>query len=399
MSDAVDVATRPTEPEPANEPADAPARRVTDRVVHVARRSGQTWLRPFALFAASRVVVLLAEAVAALLNPTKSFFQVAATWDSGYYVQIAMHGYPKTVPTSSGPPAQLVTAFFPGFSILIRIGKDLTGLSWFKVAFILAYGFSLLAAILLWYFVRELRDAQVADRAVALFCFFPGAFVLSMTYSEPMFIAVSIACLWALTRRQWVLAGVLAAVATFTRSNGLADCVACAFASGVAIYQRREWRSLIAPALSPLGVIVFFGYLWRHTGDARVWFKVQKYGWDQHFDPLVFPYAVKKFFQHPTQNVELIVTMASCAFLLGLLFFVPRSRLPWTLYVYGAVVIGMTMYTYLLPRPRFVLTAFPFLVAPVERLKPFTFQVLMVVMAGGLAILTAVTLSGIYVGP
>ena len=357
------------------------------------------WLRPLGFFAASRLVVIVAQAVAALLNPQMSFFSVSTAWDSGYYISIAQHGYPTTVPQAHGVQAELVTAFFPGYSIVVRGVKDVTGLSWFAAGFVTTYACSLLAVILLWYFVRELRSSQVADRAVAMFCFFPGAYVLSLTYSESMFILLAIGCLWALVRHQWVLAGIVAALATFTRSNGLALCVACAFAAGVAIHQRREWRSLIAPILSPLGVIVFFAYLWRHTGDARVWFKVQKYGWDQHFDPLVFPYAVKKFLLHPTANVELIVIMSSCAFLLWLLWFVPRSRLPWVLYVYGAVVIGMTMYTYLLPRPRFVLTAFPFLVAPVERLRPFTFQVLLMVMAGLLAVLTAVTMSSIYVGP
>ena len=167
----------------------------------------------------------------------------------------------------------------------------------------MSIGFAVAASVLLWFFVRELRGAAVADRAVALFCFFPGSFVLSMTYSESMFIALAIGCLWALVRRQWLLAGVIAAVATATRSNGLALCAACAFAAGVAIYERREWRSLIAPVLSPVGMLTFFAYLWHHTGDPRAWFKVQRYGWDEAFDPLVFPHTIREFFHHPTRDV------------------------------------------------------------------------------------------------
>src|SRR5258706_16004615 len=104
----------------------------------------------------------MSQAVAALLNPERSFFTVSTAWDSGYYIITAQRGYPTTVPHVHGTSAELVTAFFPGFPILVRIVKDVTGLSWFQAGFVACYGCSLLAVILLWFFVRQLRGRQVA---------------------------------------------------------------------------------------------------------------------------------------------------------------------------------------------------------------------------------------------
>ena len=400
MSDTAAVVMPAGVDEDAGPPPGAPRLTAAARARDLAARSGRTWVHPFALFAASRVVVIVSTAVAALLDPTRSFLQIANAWDSEFYLDIARTGYPTTVPNAPGDNAKLVTAFFPGYSIVLKAVHEVTGWTWRYSGFTVSYVFGLTAAILLWFLVRDLRGAVVADRGVALFCFFPGSFVLSMTYSESMFIALAVGCLWALTRRQWLIAGLLAAAATGTRSNGLALCAACAFSSGMAIYQRREWRSLIAPVLSPVGMLAFFAYLWRHTGDARVWFKVQKYGWQQNFDPGIFPHTVRLFFHHMTRDVNVLVIMISSAFLLWLLCFVARSRLPATLYVYAGVVVGMTLYAYNLePKPRFVLTAFPFLLAPVERMRPITFQILLWMMAGGLAVLTALSLGGIYVTP
>src|SRR5438128_829027 len=83
-----------------------------------------------------------------------------------------------------------------------------------------------------------------AGRPVALFCFFPGAMVLSLAYSEALMLALAIGCLLALLKERWVTAGVLGAFATATRPNAVALVAACAWAAGTAIWRRRQWRAL-----------------------------------------------------------------------------------------------------------------------------------------------------------
>src|SRR5207244_3212191 len=115
----------------------------------------------------------------------------------------------------------------------------------------------LVAVLLLWKLIASLVDRQAADRGVALFCFFPGAIAFSLPYSEPLMLALGIGCLTALLRRQWVLAGILAGLATATRPNALALILPCTWAAGEAIRSRRQWRALIAPAFAPLGTVLF----------------------------------------------------------------------------------------------------------------------------------------------
>src|SRR5207244_1786643 len=137
----------------------------------------------------------------------------------------------------------------------------------------------LTACLLLWRLVHHLSGPASADRAVALFCFFPGAMILSLPYSEGLMLALAIGCLHALLRRRWVTAGVLAALATATRPNAMALVAACAWAAAVAVWRRREWRALAAPALAPLGLVAFFAYLARHTGDAGAYWRTQRQAW------------------------------------------------------------------------------------------------------------------------
>ena len=54
-------------------------------------------------------------------------------------------------------------------------------------------------------------------------------------------------------------------------------------AAAQAIWPRREWRALIAPALTPLGMLAFFGYLGRGYHNYAFWFRVEQDGWKEHF--------------------------------------------------------------------------------------------------------------------
>ena len=108
--------------------------------------------------------------------------------------------------------------------------------------------------------LRLTDDAEVAARAMMMFAVFPGSFVLSFAYSEAALIALCAACLLLLLLdERWVLAGLVGALATATRPNGVAIVVACAVASFIAIRQRRDWTSLAAPLLSPIGFVAVPG--------------------------------------------------------------------------------------------------------------------------------------------
>jgi hypothetical protein len=249
--------------------------------------------------------------------------------------------------------------------------------------------------------IARLADRGAADRAALLVAVFPGSFVLSMAYAEALMLALVTACLLALEERRWLLAGVAAALATATRPNALALVPACLWAAGVAIRHRREWRALLAPALAPLGMLAFHGFLWARTGRLDAWNLIQRNGWDERVDL-------------GARNVERLAALARWndpdpgTVLLGFGLAVAlvgawalwRWRPPGALVVYAAAVLGLALIARTLgPRPRFVFTALPLVWALAVWLRGERFRLAVVLSTAGLATLSAMYIVGSVAKP
>ena len=91
-------------------------------------------------------------------------------------------------------------AYFPAWPLVIRGTVDVTHLSYVPATLLLTFALGLTSAIAVWLAVREVFGRVVADRAVLLYVFFPTAYVLSLGYSEALFITTCGACLYALSR-------------------------------------------------------------------------------------------------------------------------------------------------------------------------------------------------------
>ena len=128
---------------------------------------------------------------------------------------------------------------------------------------------------------RRLFGNKVASRAMVLTALFPGSFVLSFAYSEAIMLVLVAGCLLLLMQRRWLLAGILAGLATASRPNAIAIVASCVVAAIVAIVQRREWKALLAPLLAPVGWISFQLFLAHQTGERDAWFRVQGEAWDE----------------------------------------------------------------------------------------------------------------------
>jgi Mannosyltransferase (PIG-V) len=354
-------------------------------------------LRPVAVFTASRAVALLAHAVAARISPDLDLLDAVAIWDGPWYAMVATAGYPAMVP----PETQATTAFFPLFPMAIDALTAVTPLGALEAAVALDLVFGAGFAVALWMLVRHLADDEVADRATVLVLFFPGAAVLSMGYAEPLMLALAAACLLALVTRRWVTAGALAALATATRPNAIALCAACAWAAAVAVRRRREWRALWAPLLSPLGMVAFFAFLWARTGEAGVWFRVQREGWDERFDlGLNTVRKLRESAVDPLFNPNTLAASVGVVLVVVMAVLLWRWRPPGALVVYTAVVVALAVGAQTLgARPRFVLTAFPLLVALAYHVRGLAFTVLAALFAGGLAAMAIVFSTTLLVTP
>ncbi len=333
-------------------------------------------------------------------SPLSLVSGVFTQWDARWYLEIVRHGYPRAIPPDvTFLQDEARAAFFPLYPGLVRV-----------VDFVLPGGDSIAALginvvlgvtgmILVGHLARRLYDNDVAERAMVLFAVFPGSFVLSYAYAEALLIVLAALCLWFLMDERWVLAGVTAALATATRPNGIALVAACAVAAFLAIKRDRDWRSLIAPVLAPIGFVAFQLYLNAHAGEAWPWFRVQREAWREgtSFGATALSNTLS-FFTHPFASPTDALTAASMAALLLGLWCLYRKRLPWPMVAYIAIVVVlMLLPATVTARPRFLFTAFPLFISAAAwwpRRDRALWDLMLVTCGAGLAGLTA--LYGVY---
>jgi hypothetical protein len=349
---------------------------------------------PLLAYAASRVLTSFAIALAVKAAHSTPH-QVITVWDGRWYEKIALHGYPVTVPQAdfsagTGRQAQEAVAFFPLYPLLVRAldtifpgGADIAGM-------VLSLIIGAVATILVWIVAENVADRRVADRAAILFAFSPGAFVLSLVYAEGLLIVLAAGCLLALLERRWLLAGVLAALAGASRPNATAVMAACAWAAGWAVWKQRDWRALIAPALAPLGMLAFFVFLWWHTGESLIWFRVQRQGWGEGIDfGLTNLGAFADVFTRPLHNPNKILLAVSMISAVVLMVILVRAKLPGVLNVYALSGLCLVLASHINARPRFIFVAFPLVIALAKSIrKQAAFAGLVAVFAASTVTLT-----------
>lgn len=210
--------------------------------------------------------------------------QAITAWeraDAQWYLRIASSGY--RADDSSA-------AFFPLYPWLTRAVGVVTGGHWLLAAYVVSNA-ALVAALVLLYRLTALEmSVDHARRVVVYACVFPTGFFFFAPYTESLFLALSVGCLYAARRRSWLVAGALGALASATRSPG----VLLGLALGVeALLQAREdgwarWRALAgrlaASAAVGLGLLGYLTY-WQvyGGGDWRRPLDLQQSGWQKEY--------------------------------------------------------------------------------------------------------------------
>jgi hypothetical protein len=240
----------------------------------------EAWTFVLVVFALSRLLSLGVGALAASYLPQAvpagdpleppGFLNYWAHWDGAWYSQIATEGYGERAPTS--------TAFFPLYPMLVRLGSALGGgpASWGVMISLVA---TLVASFFLYGIAEKLYDSRAARAATLALAFFPTAFFLNAVYTEALFLALSAGAVWAvLVRRNFLLAGVLGALAAATRNLGVILLLPLLFEW---LDHRREFglRGLAGLALVPAGLLGYVTFLWARFGDPFLFAHQQDAYW------------------------------------------------------------------------------------------------------------------------
>ncbi len=355
------------------------------------------WAFPLIVFAITWLLILAAWHGSAVIygqgHPWTWHFLFK---DADSYLGIAEHGYPVRVFTGGrkshwiGGPVAGRAAFFPLFPLLVRLTSYLTGGDYPVAGLIVSVLAGAASAVGVWALAARVSDRQVADRAVVLYCFFPGAMTFGMLYSEPLAVALGAAALLALVERRWLLAGVIGAVGTAERPTLIILAAVSGVAAIQAIWTRREWRALLAPALTPLGMLAFFGYLGHRYHDYAFWFRVEKAGWNQHVDWGVHTLRIVFWADQATTKYRvfnLVLMIMFIAAVVGIAMTL-AARLPLPVTLFGVLVVLMCVITYgQSTKPRFVWSAFTLFIGAAAKWPKVIYWPVVVLSAAGLVFL------------
>lgn len=327
-------------------------------------------------------VTLIGMLLFARINPNVSFSSPFALWqeawskgntDVNHYLNIAENWY-----VASGND-RLLIVFFPLFPILIRAFNLVIGNSFISAQLINTV-FSCLAAGMLYKVMRGWFSEQRAFLAAILFLLLPGSVFMHSPMTEPLFMLLSCCCFYFAQRRSYLLAGLFAGLAGFTRSIGILLAVPIAV-EGVTelIHCAREKRKATGKTfmliggliLSTCGTLAYLGINKAVTGNAFMFLEYQKLNWHQ---------AIGFFFDTPRYMLNQVLsyiissdftTLASLAaptllviFASLLIYSAKAKKLPASLnayfIAYFIIAIGCT---WLLSAVRYMSVAIPLIAA------------------------------------
>lgn len=198
-----------------------------------------------------------------------------ANFDGEHYLSIAIFGY-------SG----LEQAFFPVYPMLISflarpfwsdlyhslLSSSVVGILISNIAF-------LGALIILWKLVKLDFDDKTAYWTLIILLLFPTSFYFGAVYNESLFLLLSVSSFYAARRNNWLLAGVLGAIASATRIFGLFLFPALL----IEAWQRKKFTpQILWVLLVPVGFLFYVVYQWLTVGDPLAFYRLQKLVGEQH---------------------------------------------------------------------------------------------------------------------
>lgn len=213
-------------------------------------------------------------------GPLASLAPLWTHWDTRHYIGIAQEGY-----TAVGDE-RLRLVFFPLYPALMRLVSPLTGGNLFAAGLLVSLACSAAATALVYALSYLHFGGKTARLSVAYFLLSPLSVFLCCTYTEALFICLTLAAVCLLRRGHPWLAALLGALSALTRMPGVivAGLFIIAFLEKIP-QKRADARALLACAGQVLlvfsGLFVYWLINWLVTGDPLMYMTYQRENWFQ----------------------------------------------------------------------------------------------------------------------
>jgi hypothetical protein len=241
-----------------------------------------------------------------LLDP---FMNNQVSWDSEFYLSVATVGYDdpavRAIPPDYNwqyqqscvagkdtPCYSLNYAFFPAYPYLARWVAfplrvlRLTPIAASTLASVIVSTLGALGAMLALYDLTKDELSEAGGlRAAFYLIIFPSGFFLAQVYTEGLFVGSAFGCLALLRRKQWVGAGLLAILATWTRTLGIALVIPLAIAWLREFDWKRIDRAVMIRSLVVLAPLAAY-LVWRFSAWGQAFTMVEHIYFSR--EPLAF---------------------------------------------------------------------------------------------------------------
>lgn len=293
-------------------------------------------------------------------NANLVFLWDRANFDGSHYLQISKNGY-----------GQNQQVFFPLYPQVIKI---LTPLFFNKdlIAAIFISNVSFLIALFIYYKLLLIDfNENVVRKTLLLLVLFPASFFFGMVYTESIFLLFILGSFYSVRKQHWLLAGILGALAAYTRIVGVFIFPAILFEWWTQTRDKSlnlKVKSLLPLLFIPLGLFSYMRFLWLKYNDALMFFHVQPFfgaGINSQRIILIYQVFWRYFKMILTTRFDILYFSVWLELLIALFFlillvlsFKNKVRISYLIFSIFAFIIP-TLTGSFLSMPRFVLVMFP----------------------------------------
>lgn len=229
------------------------------------------------------------------------FFNLFSRWDSSYYADIAIRGYPNLITQrwEFFPLYPLLMGIFGRFLAIIpeiplTLGVHLAGFAISNLAF--------LGSVYYLYNLSELvlGKAKLAFDSAFFLAIYPAGVFLSATYSESLFLLLTLSSLHYWHSGRVAKSAGLGFLATLTRPVGIFLAVPYLYEALTNPARRRVPSTYVPVMCAPLGFLVFMAYSQLMTGTPFATFAAEREFWNVSMNPnTIMLLAHKELLTHP----------------------------------------------------------------------------------------------------
>lgn len=224
-----------------------------------------------------------------------------ANFDGVHYLTIIQKGYVGT---------GLIQAFFPLYPGFIK-ALTVVGFEMITAGLLVSF-VSLLSVGFIWKnWVSQVHSPKIASISWLTLLLFPTAFFFGALYTESLFLFLVVASFWAASRKQWWLAGMIAAFASNTRVVGVFLVPALMLELWQQEHQKltsflkakhwlnflkKKWLQLIAISIGSLGLFGYMFYLHLTFDDPLFFLHVQsEFGGGRQESLITYPQVIWRY--------------------------------------------------------------------------------------------------------